>query len=192
MHQKARSPANLHKLPRKPYSELLQMLNTSSLFGQEKFLQEPAIPKHLFPHQLPPQAYLSLPNTAKTASKILSPIIASLPPDTRNRPHSYVNALTKQTSSQEHPSINTNLNSLIENVLDEVKHSDLDTFLRILELIQKHYTKCTSNIERVRESTILICQGIGSWLLIIHLTSCYGMLQASKTRNTKGFSTNNK
>ena len=111
------------------------------------------LPNTYSPHQLAPQAYPSLPNTAKTESKTPSPINT---PDTRNRLHSYANALTRQTLPQEYSSINTNLNSPIENALVEVKHSDLDIFFRILELIQKYYTKCTSNIERVRATMFIV------------------------------------
>ena len=41
------------------------------------------------------------------------------------------------------------------NTLEEVNTADLDLFLKIIELIQKHYTKCTNNLDRVK-ATILI------------------------------------
>ena len=48
----------------------------------------------------------------------------------------------------------TSNNDLRESI-EQLKSSDLDLFLRIINLIQKHYTKCINNLDRVK-ATILI------------------------------------
>lgn len=48
----------------------------------------------------------------------------------------------------------TNKDQTAESI-KQIQSSDLDLFLKIMTLIQKHYIKCTNNLERVK-ATILI------------------------------------
>ena len=45
--------------------------------------------------------------------------------------------------------------------IDDIKATDLDQFLKIISLVQKYYTKCTNNLERVR-ATILIVKELNN------------------------------
>ena len=44
--------------------------------------------------------------------------------------------------------------------LDDAENTNLDPFLRILDLIQKYYVNCTNNLERLK-ATILIIKEAG-------------------------------
>lgn len=127
-------------------------------------------------------AYLS--KKAASKSLITNPLPVTLPPPlhtypTLNRVNKpKTNTLTTQdyttnTSTENHPSLlrkgnkYTNLQTpnlqtstdnrgyTIEEAVEKMKTAGLDLFIRIIKLIQKHYTKCTTNLERVK-ATILI------------------------------------
>lgn len=40
--------------------------------------------------------------------------------------------------------------------LDAIQNTDLDLFLRIIDLIQKHYIYCTNNLDRVKATIRII------------------------------------
>ena len=67
----------------------------------------------------------------------------------------YAKALTSQIPSQSSQINEQTPNNDLAESIKQLKSSDLDLFLRIINLIQKHYTKCTNNLDRVK-ATILI------------------------------------
>ena len=44
----------------------------------------------------------------------------------------------------------------LTNQIDQLKTTDLDHFLRIISLIQKHYINCTNNLDRVKATILII------------------------------------
>ena len=74
----------------------------------------------------------------------------------RNTPHAYARALTGKNPPHETTDTLSNPGNTISSALSEVKDSDLDTFLKILDLIRKHYTKCTTNLERVKATMMIV------------------------------------
>ena len=59
----------------------------------------------------------------------------------------------RQTSSPRAPAPNEYKGHTI---FDEIRSSDLDTFLRIIELIKKHYIKDTNNLDRVKTTIQIV------------------------------------
>ena len=61
----------------------------------------------------------------------------------------YANVAARQSFSQR-LSIPLENNNNINNTLEEMETTDLDLFLKIITLIQKHYIKWTNNLDRAK------------------------------------------
>lgn len=49
-----------------------------------------------------------------------------------------------------------NRENSIKETLEEMKSTDLNLFIRIIDLIQKHYIKCTTNLKRVKAIILIV------------------------------------
>ena len=140
-------PANYTKCP-----ALLSFLTKRN---QHKIQQKSTAPRQPPPHP-PTPTQLAYPALSKVSAKPHPPLQAnSLHTESPCFQNTYANMVARKPSPPTTP-LPPQTNSITN--LEDIKISGLELFMRIIDLIRKHYINCTNNLDRVMATARIVAE----------------------------------